>query len=275
MGAGGTRQLAAGRLFRPQSIQAPQDSLDTIKLYDPFMQAVLAYRPFGPHAGYTLTAFSDALSIMQPIHLPDGRFLSTALRVTGRLGLFTERGKLVRSFGDTPAGPDAAPLFVRQHAYLSRAAVHPNRSRIALLTQTADQLEIFDTSGSRLPLGDRPFLFDPIYEVGTRRGAPAMAMVSASRVGYVDAAADSQHIYGLFSGRTIGAFQTHAFDASHIHVFSWAGRLERVITLRDWASYLAVSPDGRRLYTVSTGKEPTLRTYDLLLRSSAGVRSAH
>lgn len=263
VGARANRRLSDGRLFYPYSVELSSDTTGGIRIFDAAMQAVVEYRLSGERAGPTVTAFRDSLSISQPIHLEDGRFLSTALRIEGRLGLFNGDGTLIRSLGDTPGPLDTLPVFIRQHAYRSKGVVHPSQSRVALLTMYADQLEIFDTAGFRLPLQDRPFGFDPAYNVGLRQGAPAVAMIPSSRIGYVAVAADSQHIYGLFSGRSIGSWASSAYFAAHVHVFDWSGKLERVIRLPHAGNFIAVSPDGKRLYVASTGEEPALRMYPL------------
>ena len=50
------------------------------------------------------------------------------------------------------------------------------------------------------------------------------------RFGYVDVAAANDGVYALFSGRTRECFERDAVFGRFIHVFSWAGRYERVLS---------------------------------------------
>lgn len=256
-------QHVNGSFVTPMMVAAPLNASDGFRVFDPIRRLILTIG-VGKSATLRHTAnVAGASSIIQPLYLPNGSFFSTALRISGRFGLFGPDGVLLAARGPRPPGPDTLAIFVRQHANSARGVISPDHARLAFASRYADKLEIYDTVGHLLATGTRPFKFDPVYAVGVRSGAPALAMVPTSRIGYVDVAADSSHIFALFSGRTIGGNGSQAYYGREVHQYSWDGQLERVIELDNTASAITVTPDERFLYCLTPVPHPTLLRYEL------------
>jgi len=195
--------------------------------------------------------------------LSKGQFLGVGLTVNGRFGTFDSAGRLQRALGTAPSQPDTAPLYVRQHAHRTVGTLSPAKDRLALLGKYGDALEILDTRGHVIARGERPVKFDPQYVVAKRRGFPNVALIPDTRIAYVAATSDNDHIYALFSGRAVGAAGAKAFRGRRVVVFDWDGRLQRMLQLEQDASAIAISPDGAWLFAIRVRPTASLVRYPI------------
>lgn len=69
-----------------------------------------------------------------------------------------------------------------------------------------------------------------------------------TRWSYLDVAADEQHVYALFSGRSTREFGDAAYGANTVHVFSWRGELVRAIVLGEDVYRIALDRDSGVLF---------------------------
>lgn len=201
--------------------------------------------------------------VLDPVHI-GGEILTLGLFQAGRIGHLDGDGRLVSTSGPTPLPGLDLPAFVRQHAYQSRMKPNPSRTRLAVATRHADVLEIYDAHGRRLAVGERPFNFEPAFEVKEKGGSPALASGDALRFGYVDLATTDDRIYALFSGRTRGGSPPgEAVFGRYVHVFDWTGRLRQVLELDVPILALAVTEDGRTLYGIRHDPVPGIVVFEL------------
>ncbi|HCG03180.1 MAG TPA: hypothetical protein DEV93_21895 [Chloroflexi bacterium] len=266
LGALGSRTVSDYSMY-PMMLEPPLDSTDGFKVFDPITRTMMIIGVGRTATLRRVTQLPAASSILQPLHLRDGRFISTALKIQGRFGVFAPDGKLIATRGQMPPGPSSVPIFVRQQANSARGTFNAQFNRIAFASRYADKLEIYDTTGRLIAFGSRPLHFDPAYTVGIRSGAPALGMNAASRIGYVDVAADSDRLYALFAGRTIKGNGASAYDGTEVHVYGWDGKLQRIITLGREASAITISPDGHFLFALTRSPHPAL--FEYVLKSSA------
>lgn len=206
---------------------------------------------------------SAELAPTQPLWLSDSVFVTPNFSPRGRLLFFDRRGGLLRAAGAPSSDDKGTPPGVLQQAWVGTLALCPDRRRMVIATQYADQLELYDESGERIRTVRGPFGFDPRFTVADLQGFRTMSSDASMRHGYVDVATTQDRIYALFSGRTREAFGGDASFGRYVHVYDWKGELVRVLKLdRDLLS-IALSPDGRRLYGAAHAPEPAILQFDV------------
>lgn len=143
-----------------------------------------------------------------------------------------------------------------QHAYQSRLAANPSRTRFAVATRHADLFEVYRLDGTLLARAVPPFGFVPEYAVRERSGRPVLATGLDLRFGNVDAVATASPVYALFSGRTRSGFPGRANLGQYVHGYDWDAVVLDAYHLEDAAVALAVDAVRQHLYTLR--HEPAL-----------------
>lgn len=215
------------------------------------------------HRDPEIITLSPELLPTQPLWISDSVFVTPNFSPRGRLLFFDRRGHLLRAGGVLPTDSRGTPESVLQQAWVGRLALRPDRQRMVLVTQYADQVELYRADGSPLRQVRGPFRFDPRFTVADLQGFKTMSSDESMRHGYVDVTVTDDRIYALFSGRTREAFGGDASFGRYVHVFDWDGQLVKVLKLdRDLIS-VALSADRRRLYGASHNPEPAIMSFDL------------
>jgi hypothetical protein len=259
IGAVGNRRPSERVFIRTGSVGISKSSL---RFVDSYSRRLLEIG-IGPDGGRQRMYDIDSGGVEEPFFLDDGRFFALGLRIEGRFGLFTRSGHFMRNIGEAPTVPDTAPIFVRQHVARSVGAINATHDRLALFGHYSDRFEIYDTTGRLRIVGDQPLGYKPEYFVGIRAGAPSVGMVANSRIAYVSATADSNHIFALLSGRSVGSLGGRAFLGDKIVEFDWSGRVQRVLQLTGDMISIAVSPDGSNLFCIQLRPVRALIVYSL------------
>jgi len=185
--------------------------------------------------------FNVGFTLTSPILVGDSLFISPGfLTEEGRLAVFNRDGDHKDTVGNILVSRDRVPAAVLQHAYQSRMKASPDRSRLALATFYADQLEIYSPTGERKALVQGPEYFDPVFEVGAMDGQPVHSTTSETRVGYIDLATTDERIYALYSGRLRGQ---QGGWANIVRVFDWDGNYQASYDLQAAAIGIAVVPE--------------------------------
>lgn len=217
----------------------------------------------GHRVGDEILLINTDVLVLDPVRIGDG-LLGLGFFQAGRIGHLDDDGRLVSTSGQTPLPGLDIPASTRQHAYQSRMEPNPSRTRLAVATRHADALEIYDARGRRVALGERPFDFEPAFEVQEKAGRPALASGDALRFGYVDLATTDDRIFALFSGQTRAAADpSRANFGSFVHVYDWSGRLQQVLELETPAIAIGVTADGGTLYAVQHDPVPAVVEYAL------------
>jgi hypothetical protein len=205
-----------------------------------------------------------------PIWRDAKTIVSAGFFPSGRLGFFDTTGRLLRVAGPTPKGGANIPAAVVQHAYQSTLAINSSRTRFALATRYADQIELFSADGTLIRSAERPFGFDPKYTVVSTGSGP-IPDLSRARFGYVDVVADDQHIFALFSGKLSRRYHGRENYGNYIHIFDWEGNLLTVARLDQEALKISMLPHSDLLYAVGGPPDPQIRSYSVaaLIRGSA------
>jgi hypothetical protein len=200
---------------------------------------------------------------MQPVWLSDSLLASPGLSPRGRLSFFGKDGGFRGSAGPLPSAAGDIPPQVLQHAWTGSLVANPRRGLLALLTQHADQLELYRADGSLVRKVRGPFGFDPRFTVETAQGQPTMGSGDDMRFGYTGAGAAGDRIYALFSGRTREGYGPDSSFGRFIHVYDWAGALVRVLELDTPILSIAISPDERWVYGIRHDPEPAVMAFPL------------
>lgn len=198
---------------------------------------------------------------LHPVWTGDG-FVSTGIFAGGRLARMDTAGVPTRAFGPLPPTRDGVPTPVVQHAFTGTLA-RARDGRLALAARHSDRIDVYAPDGALVRTIRGPLGFEPVFEVAYQNGVPYMASGDDLRFGYLDVAVTDARIVALHSGRTRKAFPGRANVADEVHVFDWEGRLLRRLRLDHETLTLALSPEGRRLYTVRREPTPALVAQDL------------
>ena len=187
----------------------------------------------------------------------------------GRIARFDSTGALSGMIGAEPGNVRTEPALIRQQAYKGVVVANGSKTKFVLALRHADILALYDSAGKLLADADRPFGFEPSYDVipGPR---PRFITKDDMRYGYVNAAATDHLVLALFSGRVLESYKSRAAFGNQVLVFDWDGRLRSVLRLKSDAIAIAVTPDGDRLYTVG-GAPPHVVVYDLPTMATLGV----
>lgn len=212
---------------------------------------------------------------LHPVWLTDSTFVASGIyprHADGRVMLAGRTGAFIRMIGEAPRHPGAAsiPTTVLQHAYEGPVTVRPDRSRFAIATKQADQVEFFRSDGTLVArvVGSTGFL--PQFETRQRAEGVSMAIGDDLRAGYVDLESTDKYVYALFSGRLMGEAGQQTFFGRQVHVFDWAGQMVARLDLDEPAISIALTPDGLRMFAVRHDPQPSVVGYNLPSLRSGG-----
>jgi hypothetical protein len=204
--------------------------------------------------------FSGDGSLQSLRALGDRGFVGTGTYARGRVAMYSRTGTFVRMVGDTPRGaPRWAPV-VAQDAYAARLGNDGVTDRVVVAHRWTDRLELLDLQGARVASMDRPLGFEPIISVQSTSRA---AFTLDSRRPYLSTVSTDRHIYALFSGRTEREAGTDNSFGRDVLVFSWNGRLQRILRLDTDVIAIAIDESGRALYTLAHEPAPRILRYGL------------
>lgn len=196
-------------------------------------------------------------ALFQPVWV-DGRVLTNGMFASDLVRQFSGSGEPQGEWG-TSVFPDALPE-VAMHLNRSSLAIDPRRHKIVLAFLYVSRLAITDIvrrdvrhiSGPIEVRLDYRTVPDPV------EGMERFLATGATTYAYVDVAADNEHIYALFSGRSRGEWSEDAILADTLHVFSWSGDLLRQWRLPRPVHAVTLDVTTRKLYAIGPGVETFL-----------------
>lgn len=199
---------------------------------------------------------------LHPVRTGDG-WISPGIFTAGRVARFDTAGEIVGTFGEVPATTPEAPVNVAQHAFTGTLAADRDGGRLVLAARHSDRIDVFAGDGTFVRTIRGPRRFEPVFQVARQNGVPYLVSGEDLRFGYLDVALLPDRIVALYSGRTRAEHAGNANVGDEVHVFDGDGSLVRRFRLDHETLTLAVSPDGRRLYTMRRNPTPALLVHDL------------
>lgn len=193
----------------------------------------------------------------------DSSIFAVGLFTDGRIGVFRD-GQLREVVGPPPPGSEDIPIQVRQHAYQSLIAARPDRSQLALATRHADRLEIYQPNGELVATAQRPYSFEPRFEVQRGgNGQPVMATGDDLRFGFIALTVTADHIWAVFSGRTREEAPGRASLGEFVYMYNWNGELLHKFQLDSDVIGIAVDYAETAIFAVRHEPSPAILRYDL------------
>ena len=165
--------------------------------------------------------------------------------------------------GPPPPGNDEDPEKVRQHAYQTSIAVHPESLMFVAVTRYSDRLEIFRTNGVQVAASTRLRRFEPVYSVLRTAKTAIMRPSPLIRYGYLSVTANRHGVFALYSGRTQQESRGRANGGALVEFYGWDGVRKETFTLSEDASAIAVDANGTRLLSIVHGPRPRIAEYVL------------
>ncbi len=206
---------------------------------------------------------SEAMAL-GPVRTADANTsFSLGMYIEGRLGVYNAEGIQQGTVASLPPGGPHIPPNVRQHAYQATLIPHPNRTLFAAVTRHASQIEIYRDDGSLVTISEGPLHVEPKYEVRRDGDEFVMATGRDLRFGYIDAAASTEYVFAVFSGRTREGALGSQFMGRFVHVFDWAGNFVKAIELDTDVVAIAVHEDSSVLYALRHDPLPAVLRYSL------------
>lgn len=203
---------------------------------------------------------------MGPVWIKGDSIASVGLYEDGRLGLYGSDGLFGRFIGAPPPGDAEVPIPVRQHAYEAATQTNSDGSRIVVVSQNTDLIEIFSTESLVYTvLG--PGFNVPMYTLhGDDEGHRWLVLNDETIKSYTDVDATDDLVFALYSGQTFKDFKNSTWQmppSQTVFVFSWSGMPIAKLEIEDGALAISVSDDGHDLYAIYHRPVPMIMHYDL------------
>lgn len=251
----GGRGQGPGEFEGPRSIDV-LPSGDAFWIHDVTQQRSTLYPIKSPnaesarHRETRILKYAEGVGVVEPIHIGAHEILAAGIFQKGRLGHLDPEGRLVRASGALPSAPNGLAPDQIQFIHQGVLRGTPSRDRFALSSMFFTRVELFDRHGISRGFVEAPLDLNPDIRISSR-GDRRFAYVSPEApAGYIDIAVTDEAIFALYSGRDPADFREDAAYADQLHVFRWNGDFVGAFDLDHDAVAIAVSTDGKNLYTI-------------------------
>jgi hypothetical protein len=245
----GVRGRGQGELIAPISIFSVSDT--GMLIYDGMRKEILQVETDNDkkRSLKKVIGLSGAgISTFQVEQINDSLFFGTGTYKDGRFLLFNDR-QMIETGNYPIALPQDIPYYVHATGWLSLITKNSKNPLVAVATCYGGLLQIFRVNELDMSVTEtaKHELFLPHYTVANIQGAPNFDIDNETRWGYIYIGSDSEHIYGLYSGKI--QREDDSFDTGNtIHVFSWDGTPEYEIKTDDELHTIAIDSDKNCLY---------------------------
>lgn len=151
---------------------------------------------------------------------PPGFWLSD-LSGSGAYFVMDRHGNVARNVGD----PDDGLPDVGIRPFVEATSRLPDGGSYVAAGYWSSDVALRDLEGRVLRQFEPPIYFVPSFWAGNRGGVPTVVPGRDAQVGYLTVMAQSQAVYGLFSGRNHYPQGIAAFRGNEIHEFTYDGKL--------------------------------------------------
>jgi len=205
----------------------------------------------------------EKLAIIHAIEIVNDSLLLAGHIIGHNLALINKQGKVMEYIGKLPEKPEDVRAVHYRNLYNSYFTYSPQNKQIALVFNKQDKLLSYNLKGEKLFQRIGPDFIEVNYN---------NQYESSKKEAYWDLESDSQHIYGLYSGKkshTMPADATKLTDRQRfypktIHIFDWRGNPILKVKLEKQATDFVIDRETNRLITLSQSEKP-FTVYDLSL----------
>ena len=159
-----------------------------------------------------------------------------------------------------PFDSTVIPLPVgRRLANRSFLAMNPSRTRLALVYQFANRIDLLEGNGALYGSVAGPRETEARFRIEGDR----FFWEDENQMAYSAATATDRRLYALFSGERLEDEEDEVSRPSRIHVFEWDGDFVAEIELDHEVSTIAVTSDDRQLYGAVEDPYPRIAVWQL------------
>ncbi len=267
-GATGRKGFGPGEFTSPSAVLSRPGHPGEFWVFDARLSRLTPYRVPDLLAGGTQRAgervqLASQLVVEAPVWLDDSTMvaLNPMLRAgEARFSFFEPDGALRASAGAPPEGDEALTRFLKQQVYGGPLAARPGHAQFLVASRYAGRLELYGRDGALVRRFEVPDAFEP--DVQPSPDGMNFLSNEGQRAGYSDVAVTDRLVFALFSGQK-DKDNPVSMLGRQVQVFDWNGRLLRILTLDSAALQIALSDDGRTLYTVRHDPYPQVLAYPL------------
>ena len=233
--------------------------------FDSRGQRLIQVESDAPSSAWRMVSLGGSPSIARLVWLDSNTIVGVSASEEARFSVFDSTGARVRVVpGKLLGNRNEIPFDERVQASVTSFGLcaHPEGIGFVQYFRGFGRIEIFRPDATDYILAEVPFPSGPIF----RSVDGARLRFTEYRAHYMDCAPVRDHLYMLYSGSLLDwdepVFATS--DAgSHVHVFSWEGRLEKVIHLDIPMHGIAVDEHSGWMYGVSYLGQPAIYRFRL------------
>ncbi len=187
--------------------------------------------------------------------LSSGGFIGTGTSARGRLTHYSSSGAFLRAVGTLPQGDRRWEPVVAQDAFSARLGANQVKNRVIVAYRWTDRLQVLDPQGALITNMERPLGFEPVV---SEKSDFRATFTLDSRSAYLSTVASGRQVYALFSGRTEReAGKTTSFGRD-VLVFSFDGRISRILRLDSDVISIAVDDAETELFALAHDPTPRI-----------------
>jgi hypothetical protein len=195
----------------------------------------------------------SSFSPIQIDRLNTNKFAAISLGDAGlnRFILVDEEGEIISKEGELPEKKseeisDGTHAF----AYWGRITTNPKEDKVAICTNYAGMMQLYDCSTGKAALVREHNLFPADY----KENAGYFAVNPQTRWGYLSMDSNETHIFALYSGLNQVENPDGSYTKSHIiHVFDWNGNPVARLSVDRQLSHICVDENTLYGYDANTG----------------------
>ena len=199
------------------------------------------------------------------VPLSDSLYVATGVYEEGRFCLLDKKGEIICDKLEEYPWKDKKERdmsgIVKSQLYSSNILVAPSGTKMLAYTKVGDLLSFYNVDGDSISLFKKRYLSFP--EEYRYQDNHFLGFSRETPFSYIDGVATENHIFLLYSGRTVQEYDLRTFYGNQVFVFNWDGEKVAKLTTDKDLSTIEISPTGDALYAIAYTPEPTLMYCEL------------
>jgi len=219
-------------------------------------------------SGFTLSRYNDlGINYSLVSKVDENTFIGTGMFLEGRFAVSDSNGNVTGIFESYPFEENFKDVSKRGlgMAFQSLTSVHPEQSKIAVVTFASANLDILNFEKGKLVVEKSIHSFPPIFSDESNENRWSVNFDPESRLGYRDIDVNNENIYTLYSGKMRRGGWINFHRGYRILVFGWDGKPKYQLNLDREISKLAVDSGNNVLYglALDDSDRSYITTFDL------------